>query len=103
MGTEGGRDDYFHHHTLPSLKVAKILLTERQSSHWNYELSHRAGIPRRVTLGILKRFKAMGWVSDSTERPTPMNGRSPRVLYLLTEVGAQVMGEALASLQMAST
>lgn len=102
MSTEGGRDDYFHHHTLPSLKVGKILLTERNNDHWNYELALRTGVSQRAVHSILRRFKAMSWVSRKTERPQPI-GRQARVFYLLTDTGTQAMREALDCLQMAST
>lgn len=97
----GSADDF--NHTLLSLKVSKILLTERRRRHWNYELAKRSGATARATFGILSRFKARGWVMNQEETPPPIVGRSPRVLYTLTEMGAQAMADALSALQLAST
>lgn len=91
------------HHTLLSLKVSKIMLIERRRRHWNYELAKRSGGTARATFDILRRFKAQGWVTVQKEYPPPLDWRSARMLYLLTEAGAQAMQEALSSLQLAST
>lgn len=89
-------------HTFLSLKIGHIFLSERKRRHWNYDIAKRSGGSPRATFDVLKSFQSRGWISGYRERDNP-SGRSPRVLYILTEAGAQAFHEALEALQLAST
>ena len=89
-------------HTYLSLKIGHIFLSDRGRRHWNYEIAKRAGGSPRATIEILKSFQYKGWISGYQERENP-SGRSPRVLYILTEAGARAFRETLGELQLIST
>lgn len=84
--------------TLLSLKIGKVFLTERRNNHWNDEVARRVGSKPEITHDIIQKFQRQGLVNGARED----TGRR-RVLYLLTDKGAEVFGAALASLQLAST
>jgi PadR family transcriptional regulator PadR len=85
--------------TLAVACVLRELLTNTARSRYGYDLMKATGYPSGKLYPILGRLVAAGWLTREREDIDPgQAGRPPRVLYQLTEHGAQAGERELAAI-----
>ena len=85
--------------SVASLKIGKILLTEREAQHWSSEISRRTSLNRPAVHRILKNFERQGWAVIEYERINSADHKRARVLFSLTMIGVVAMRDALIPFQ----
>jgi Holliday junction resolvasome RuvABC ATP-dependent DNA helicase subunit len=89
--------------TLLSLQVGRVFIMEGNKKHWNHEIARKTRNKPDATHRVLKQMLAHRWVDVKKERINPeITGRPARVLYSMTEVGAQAMMGALLAVQLST-
>ena len=82
--------------SVASLKVGKIMLTERNVQHWGNQMSKRIGLQRSTIHRIVKNFERQGWVTVEYEK---LECKRARVLFELTDIGVAAIRDALIPFQ----
>lgn len=83
-----------------SLKVGSIMLTERDKSHWGWEIAKRVGTHPTIISQVLRGFEQRGWAECRHETiNADVNYRPPRVLFCLTSIGVVAIRDALIPFQ----
>ncbi|MBI5089259.1 MAG: helix-turn-helix transcriptional regulator [Actinobacteria bacterium] len=76
------------------VRVAVALLDEPHGDHYGYPLGKRSGVRSGVLYPILGRMLDEGWLTDTWESEglAHAQGRRPRRIYHLTELGRRELG-----------
>jgi DNA-binding MarR family transcriptional regulator len=82
---------------LLSLRIGRILVAERRE-HWTYEIADKVKVNRGSAHRVLRQFEGEGWV---TNRMSPGEKKTVRVIYEVTRAGAIAISAALAPFQIA--
>lgn len=82
--------------SVASLKVGKVMLTERDTRHWGNEMAKRFEVQRSTIHRIVKNFESKGWATVEYEK---LECKRARVLFALTADGVVAIRDALIPFQ----